>query len=153
MIDDQGNNLGSISNREALEKARSKNLDLVEVSPNSRPPVCKIMDFGKYLYELKKKQKEQRKTVVKNNTKTLKIGFKTEEHDMQMKIKKAEEFLLKKLKVKVMLLFRGREISHKELAIEKMNHFAEQLSTISEIGFAPKVHGRQLTMVLNPNKK
>ena len=151
LINAEGEKIGNMPTAKALELAKKEDLDLVEVSPNNRPPVCKLMNFGKYLYDLKKKKKDQKKTSsTKHDIKTLKIGFKTEEHDVNMRIQKAKKFLGKQLKVKLMLVFRGREMQHRNLGLEKMQKFADNLSDISEMESPPRFHGNQDSMVLVP---
>ena len=138
--------------QEALKRAEEKELDLVEVSPLSEPPVCKIMDFGNYLYSLKKKDRKQKKKAKKTETKTIRLSIRTEQHDLDVKAKKARKFLEDRNLVKVVVIFRGREISHQDLARKKMQEFYELIEDICKIEQEPKKQGFQMTMILNPNK-
>ncbi|MBU1018165.1 translation initiation factor IF-3 [Patescibacteria group bacterium] len=144
--------VGVINTEEAIQRAREKELDLVEVAPLSDPPVCKIMDFGNYLYDLRKKEKKARKTVKKTETKTVRLSIRTEKHDLEVKAKQAKKFLEGRNIVKVVLIFRGREISHQDLAMEKMQAFYQILEDICKVEQEPKRQGFQMTMILNPNK-
>jgi len=144
--------VGVVNTEEALRRAQEKELDLVEVSPLSDPPVCKIMDFGNYLYSLKKKEKKAKKVVKKTETKTVRLSIRTEKHDLEVKAKRAKKFLEGRNLVKVVLIFRGREISHQDLAREKLHQFYELLEEICKIEQEPKRQGFQMTMILNPNK-
>lgn len=138
--------------QEALKRAEEKELDLVEVAPLSEPPVCKIMDFGNYLYSLKKKDRKQKKKAKKTETKTIRLSIRTEQHDLDVKAKKARKFLEDRNLVKVVVIFRGREISHQDLARAKMQEFYELIEDICKIEQEPKKQGFQMTMILNPNK-
>lgn len=135
---------------EALKKAQERELDLVEVAPLATPPVCKIMDFGNYLYSLKKKDKKQRKRVKKTETKTTRLSIRTEKHDLEVKAKQARKFLEERNLVKVVLIFRGREMAHQDLAYEKMKEFKIMLEDISAVDQEPKRAGYQMVMILKP---
>jgi len=126
VIDDEGNNLGEMSNTEAVDLAKSRGLDLVEVSPNARPPVCKITNYGKFKYNQSKqlKQSKQKRT----ETKGIRIGIRTSEHDLDFKTKQAEKFLKKGNKAKIELILRGREKAHQDLAKENLRKFTERIS-------------------------
>lgn len=134
---------------EALRIAEEKGLDLVEVAPLAKPPVCKIMDYGNYLYGLKKKTKGQTK-VKKTETKTIRLSIRTDKYDLEVKAKKAKKFLEERNLVKVALIFRGREMSHQDLGVEKMHFFHELLEDICTIEQEPKKQGYQMIMILNP---
>lgn len=135
---------------EALRRAEEKELDLVEVAPLADPPVCKLMDYGTYLYSLKKKEKKARKSVKKTETKTIRLSIRTEQHDLDVKAKQARKFLEDRNLVKVALIFRGREISHQDLGHEKMQTFYQMIEDVCEIEEEPKRQGFQMVMILKP---
>lgn len=136
----------------ALEIAKEKDLDLAEVAPNVNPPVCKIMDYGKYRYHQKKVDTKHRKKQKKTEVKGVRIGFKTGEHDLEIKSKQARKFLEGRNSVKVSLIFKGREAAYKDLAKEKMLKFYEGMEDICTIETEPKGQGNTLIMILTPNK-
>lgn len=136
----------------ALTLAKEKDLDLAEVAPNANPPVCKIIDYGKYQYHQKKVETKHRKMQKKTEVKGVRMGFKTGEHDMQVKARQAKKFLSAGNSVKVSLIFRGREAAYKHLAIEKMKKFAEGISDTCSVETEPKKQGNTLIMILTPNK-
>ena len=150
MIDPDGNQLGVIPTQEALKAAMDFGLDLVEVSPNANPPVCKIMDYGKYKYELTKKQQEAKKKQSTFQLKEIKIRPKTGDHDLQVKIGHIRKFLGKKDKVRVTVVFRGREITLSDRGRELLGQVAETVSDISAVEQFPKFEGRAMIMVLAP---
>ena len=153
VIDNEGTNLGVMSPREALGIARERDLDLVEVSPNANPPVCRIVDFGKFLYERTKKEKEAKKSQVKVEVKEIRLRPKTNEHHRSFKTRDARRWLLENKKVRVTVRFRGREITYPELALEDLREIAEELDDIATIEQAPGMEGRTMSMLLNPNPK
>ena len=153
VIDNQGNNLGVMSSREALQIARDRDLDLVEVSPNANPPVCRIIDFGKFLYERTKKEKEAKKSQVKIEVKEIRLRPKTNDHHRGFKTRDARRWLLENKKVRVTVRFRGREITYPELALEDLKEIAEELSDIATIEQAPAMEGRVMSMLMSPNPK
>ncbi len=144
--------IGEVSIEEALKKAKDKELDLVEVSPMSSPPVCKLMDFGTYLYNLKKKDKKQKKSQRQTETKTIRLSIRTESHDLEIKAKQARKFLEERNTVKVVIIFKGREMAHGDLAVAKMNEFFKLIEDVATIEQNPKRQGYQMTMILNPIK-
>lgn len=150
MIDPEGNQLGVIPTLEALKAAMEFGLDLVEVSPNAKPPVCKIMDYGKYKYELTKKQQEAKKKQSSFQLKEIKIRPKTGDHDLQVKMGHIRKFLGKKDKVRVTVIFRGREITLSDRGRELLGQVAETVSDISTVEQFPKFEGRSMIMVLAP---
>lgn len=150
MIDPDGNQLGVIPTQEALRAAMEFGLDLVEVSPNAKPPVCKIMDYGKYKYELTKKQQEAKKKQSTFQLKEIKIRPKTSDHDLRVKIGHIRKFLGKKDKVRVTVVFRGREITLSDRGRELLSQVAETVSDISAVEQFPKFEGRTMIMVLAP---
>ena len=152
VIDADGEMRGVMSPKEALEIAEEYGLDLVEVSPNADPPVCKIIDYGKYKYEQQKKANEARKKQKTVDVKEVKIRPGIEEHDYQVKLRNARRFLEDEDKVKVTLRFRGREMAHQDLALQVMRRFRDDLADISKVDQEPKMEGRQAVMMLSPDK-
>ncbi len=150
MIDPDGNQLGVISKREALIAAAEFGLDLVEISPNANPPVCKIMDYGRYRYEQTKKKQEAKKKQTTFHLKEIKIRPKTEDHDLQTKLGHIKKFLEKKDKVKVTVVFRGREIKLLDRGKELLQKIAEETSELAAVEQSPKFEGRLMIMVLSP---
>ena len=153
VIDNQGNNLGVMSTKEALQIARDRDLDLVEVSPNANPPVCRIIDFGKFLYERTKKEKEAKKSQVKIEVKEIRLRPKTNDHHRGFKTRDARRWLLENKKVRVTVRFRGREITYPELALEDLKEIAEELSDLAHIEQSPAMEGRVMSMLMSPNPK
>jgi len=152
LVDDDGEQLGVKEIREAARIAEEKGLDLVEVSPNTVPPVCRIMDYGKYRFEQEKKKKTAKKKQHIVQIKEIRFKIRIEEHDYQFKIKHIKEFLEKKDKVRVSLRFKGREMAHQELGEVLMNRVANDLAAWGEIDSNPKRMGRTLTMTMTPKK-
>ncbi len=150
LIDDDGNQIGIVSTRQAMEISDEKGLDLVEISPNSKPPVCKIMDFGKYKYQLeiseKLKKKKQSHIVVKE----IKLRPKIDKNDLNTKRRQMEKFLKHGNKVKVTVMFRGREIVHKQIAMDILDGLIEDLKEIAVLELRPKLDGYNMIMVLAP---
>ena len=138
--------------REALEVAYSRNMDLIEISPNANPPVCKVMDYQKYLYELKKKQKEIKARSAKIEVKEMRLGPNTDEHDFNFKVKHAIGFLQSGNKVKVDVFFRGRSIMYKEQGEEMLARFAEACSECGKVDSEPKLEGKRMILLLSPKK-
>mgnify|MGYP001553613897 CR=1 FL=1 len=150
MIDLDGNQVGIIPTKEALVAAADVGLDLVEVSPNANPPVCKIMDYGRYKYEQTKKQHEAKKKQSTFQIKEIKVRPKTGEHDLQVKISHIKKFIGKKDKVKVSVIFRGREITLSELGRAVLQKILDETEDIATVEQEPKFEGRILVMVLAP---
>jgi translation initiation factor IF-3 len=150
VIDPDGNQLGIMQRHEALAHAGDFGLDLVEVSPNANPPVCKIMDYGRYKYEQTKKLQEAKKKQTTFQVKEIKLRPKTGEHDLQTKIGHIKKFLGKKDKVKVTVIFRGREVALAARGRELLNFIIEETAEISVLEQAPKFEGRTMIMVLSP---
>ncbi len=150
LIDSNGEQLGIKSRQEALEIADRANLDLVLVAPNAKPPVCRIMDYGKYRFEQQKKEKEQRKKQKVINIKEVRLTPAIEEHDFNTKLRNAHKFLKKGDKVKVSVRFRGRAITHKELGQQVLERFADQCSELANLETKPKMEGRNMFMMLAP---
>ncbi len=145
VIDDEGNQLGVMATADAMKIAEERSLDLVEIAPNVRPPVCKIMDYGKYKYEQKKQHLTQLKEI--------KFRPKIEEHDFQFKKRHAEKFLEQKDKVKFTVIFRGREMEHIDLGQKLLDRIVEELSEVSVIERSPIRMGRIITMILGPRSE
>ena len=152
LVDEDGTQLGVLSVREALFMARERGLDLVEVAPNANPPVCRLQDFGKMMYERAKKEREARKAQKQIQVKELRLRPKTGEHDIAYKLKDARRFLSEGSKVKVRVRFRGREITHPEVAKELLDRIAVELSDVAEVEQRAGLEGHSLLMVLAPNK-
>jgi translation initiation factor IF-3 len=151
LIGVEGNQLGVVSTREARAIAAEQGFDLVEVSDKAIPPVCRIMNYDKFRYELKKKQQEAKKKQTTIETREIKFRPKTEEHDLNFKLRKIKEFLEEKNKVKVTMRFRGREIVYAEtIGLEALNKIADQLREDCVIIQEPKMEGRQLVMFVGP---
>jgi translation initiation factor IF-3 len=138
---------------EAIEMAYDNDMDLVEVSPNADPPVCRIMDFGKYLFEQNKKAHAARKKQKQIHVKEVKFRPGTEEHDYQIKLQKLVRFLTQGDKAKVTLRFRGREMAHQELGVKLLKRVETDLEELAIVEQFPKMEGRQLVMVITPKKK
>lgn len=153
LVDDEGQQLGVMSPRDALKVAAEKGLDLVEIAPHANPPVCRIMDYGKYKYEQSKKERETKKNQRIITVKEVKLRPNIEDHDFQTKAKNAIKFLEGGDKVKVTIMFRGREITHPELGKVLCDRLAKQLSDIAKVEKAAKVEGRNMTMILVPIKE
>jgi translation initiation factor IF-3 len=153
LIGADGENVGVVSIREALKIAEDAELDLVEVAPNSSPPVCRVMDFGKFLYERTKKEREARKAQVKVEIKEIRLRPKTNEHHRSFKTRDARRWLESGMKVKVTIRFRGREITYPELALEDLKEIAQELEDVSVVEQMPNMEGRVMTMMLAPKKE
>ncbi|NLC11895.1 MAG: translation initiation factor IF-3 [Firmicutes bacterium] len=150
LVDESGKQLGIVPLSEALKLAKEKNLDLVNVAPQAKPPVCRIMDFGKYKYEQRKKDKEAKKKQKTITVKEIKMRPNIEEHDFKVKVKNCMRFLDNGDKVKVTIIFRGREITHPELGEQLGLKLAEELSSVGVVEKPAKIEGRNMVMVLSP---
>ncbi len=153
MIGPEGEQLGVLPVEQALARAQELGMDLVEVSPMAKPPVCKIMDYGKFKYLEKKKQNEAKKKQVVVQLKEVKLRPRTEEHDYDVKIRKVREFLAEANKARITVMFRGREMSHRELGQKVLQRVIEDLRDVAVIESAPRMEGRQMFMILAPNPK
>ncbi|MEC7361485.1 MAG: translation initiation factor IF-3 [Pseudomonadota bacterium] len=149
-IDPDGNQLGIIDTRDAIEKAGDFGLDLVEVQPNAEPPVCKILDYGKFKYEAQKRANEARKKQKTIEVKEIKFRPNIDEHDYQVKMRNVTKFLSGGDKVKVTLRFRGREMAHQELGANVLARVREETEELAKVEAMPKMEGRQMVMVLAP---
>lgn len=152
LVGSDGEQLGIMSSAEALEIADQKQLDLVMIAPQAKPPVCKLMEYGKYLYEVQKKEKEARKNQKVINIKEVRISPNIEEHDLNVKAKNAGKFLRDGDKVKVTVRFRGREADYSHFGEELLKQFAEKLHDVGVIEKKPLLEGRNMTMVISPKK-
>ena len=148
VIGDDGAQLGVMSSRDAYQAALERHLDLVEIAPAGRPPVCKIMDYGKYRYEQQKRDKEARKKQRVFDIKEVKLRPGIEDHDFDVKLKNAVRFLEDGDKVKATIMFRGRELSHPELGLNVLTRFAKELEASATVEKAAKLEGRNMTMIL-----
>lgn len=148
LIDHEGENHGEIDTHEALRMAREAGLDLVEVNAKSRPPVCRIMDFGKYKYEQSKKAHESRQKQHRSKLKTVRLRPKTDPHMLEIRVAKAREFLERGDKVQLMILFRGREMAHQEMGIKHCEEVAKRLEDIAKVEQYPRMEGRRMSMLL-----
>jgi translation initiation factor IF-3 len=152
LIGATGDNVGVVATRDALRMAREADLDLVEVAPNSSPPVCRIMDFGKFLYEREKKEREARKTQTKVEVKEIRLRPKTTGHHRDFKVDDARRWLDHNMKVRVTIRFRGREITYPEIALEDLREIAQSLADVGIVEQAPSIEGRAMSMMLVPAK-
>lgn len=150
LIDSEGNQAGVMTLNEALQLAQEAGLDLVEVAPEAEPPVCRIMDFGRYKYQQSKKAQESKKKSTVIQIKEVKLRPKTAEHDYQFKLRNIRKFLSQKNKTKVSLMFRGREIAHANLAKGMLDRIVEDVVDLGTVEQYPKLEGRNMTMVLAP---
>jgi len=152
LIDADGDHAGVVSLSEALAAAHAKDLDLVEVSPSADPPVARVMDYGKFLYQQAKREREARKAQKQVEVKEIRLRPKTTDHHRSFKIRDARRWLGDGLKVKVRVRFRGREITYPEIAREQLVQIAEELSDVAEVEQRPNLEGRTMLMVLTPAK-
>jgi len=150
VIGQEGQQLGVLSLKKALELAAQDELDLVEVAPNAEPPVCKIMDFGKFKYQQNKRTQEAKKKQTVIQVKEVKVRPKTDEHDLQVKVRHIKRFLGQKDKAKVTILFRGREIAYTELGMKVLERIREELKEEAVVEQSPKMEGRNMVMILAP---
>lgn len=153
LIGPEGDQLGVVTSREALFKAQGLGLDLVEISPNASPPVCKILDYGKYRYEQTKKDKENKKAQHQIKIKEVKVKPNIDEHDLQVKLKRAKDFIEKGFKVKVTCMFRGREMAHKDVGQRVVDRICEELEEVADAEARAKQLGRNLSLTLAPKRK
>jgi len=153
VISETGDQLGIMPTPDAIRTAGEKGMDLVEVSPTSRPPVCRIMDYGKYKYTQKKKAQSAKKKAMTQSVKEVKLRPKTEEHDYQFKLKHIQRFLLDGNKAKVTIRFRGREMAHKDIGMEMLKRIVRDVGDMATVASEPAMEGRLLQMVLAPSPK
>ena len=152
LIGPTGDNVGVVPIRQALQIARDADMDLVEVSPNATPPVCRVLDFGKFLYEREKKDREAKKAQIKIEVKEIRLRPKTNEAHRGFKVEDARRWLNQGHKVRVTIKFRGREMDYPEIALEDLREIAQSLADVSIIEQSPMMEGRTMLVVLGPNK-
>ena len=150
VVDQNGEQLGVMSSREALALAEERQLDLVKIAPQARPPVCKLMDYGKYRFEQSKKEREFRKNQKIITIKEVRLSATIEDHDVDVKFKNAVKFLKEGNKVKVTIRFRGRQITHSEIGRQIMMEFAERIKDYGTVDKAPSIEGRSMSMFITP---
>ena len=153
VIDSDGSQLGILSSKDALKIATEKNLDLVKIAPQATPPVCRIMDYGKYRFEQTKREKEAKKNQKVIDVKEVRLSLNIDVHDFNTKAKNANKFLSHGDKVKVSIRFRGREMAHPEIGEEQLKKFAEVCSELGTVEKLPKMEGRSMTMFIAPKPK
>lgn len=153
VIDAEGNQLGILPTREALAKAEEAGLDLVEVSPNADPPVCKIMDYGKFVYQKDKQQQAARRKQKQIQIKEVKFRPTTEDADYQTKVRALTRFLEEGDKIKITVRYKGREMAHQELGMELIERLKAELEPIAQVEQFPKMEGRQMIMMMAPRKR
>ncbi|MES1965897.1 translation initiation factor IF-3 [Psychrobacter sp. AH5] len=153
LVKEDGEQMGVVDIETALSAAREDNLDLVELVPDAKPPVCKIMDYKHYLYDQKQKAKEAKKNQKQTQLKEMKLRPSTDEADYQVKLRKIVSFLEDQDKVKVSIRFRGREMAHQELGRKQLERIIEDTAEISNVEQHPKMEGRQMGMLLGPTRK
>lgn len=149
VLDAQGKQIGIVSKQEALSMAEEQGLDVVEIAPLAKPPVAKLIDFSKFLYQQKKKEKEEKRKSASSETKQLRFGPFIDDHDLQVKLKKAKDFLEEGNKVKFAIRFKGRQIVRKEAGFEVLDRVKEELSEVAKVEREAKMEGRQLVMLLS----
>lgn len=150
LIDEDGSQLGIVPTREALKTAQEKGLDLFLVQPDASPPVARIMDYGRYKFDLEKRAREAKKKHHIVDVKELKMRYKIEEHDYQVKLRSAQKFMNDGDKIKCLIMLRGREVQHAKLALDLMARFAEDLKDLAMIDREPKLEGKTVIMILSP---
>jgi translation initiation factor IF-3 len=152
VVTPEGEHLGVMTVSEALAAAEERSLDLIEVAPDSKPPVCRIIDYGKFRYEQRKKQKDAQKKSKQNEIKGIRVRPNTDDHDLDFKARNAIKFLRKGDKVKFTVIYRGPELRHKEIGQKQLERFAAALAEYATIDQPPRMEGRRMTMVLDPKK-
>ena len=150
LIGADGSQLGIMDSRDAIRLAEDQGLDLVEIAPDAKPPVCKIMDYGKFVYAEEKKLKESRKKQHQTKVKEIRLGPQMGEHDYQVKFNQAKEFLAKRDKVKVSMRFRGREMAHVDIGQRLIDRFIADIAPFASVESAPKMEGRTINLMVSP---
>lgn len=153
LVDENGDMIGIVSRAEALRKAQDVSLDLVEISPHTEPPVCKVQDYGKFKYEEQKRRAEIKKKQKVIEIKEIQIRPNIEDHDYQVKLRNAQRFIEEGNKVKVTLQFRGREMNHQELGVKILNRLHADLELVAKVESGLKMEGKRLMMIFGPNPK
>jgi translation initiation factor IF-3 len=150
LIDEDGSQLGIVPTREALATARDKGLDLLLVQPDANPPVARILDYGRHKFEADKRERENKKKHHIVDVKEIKMRYKIEDHDYQVKVRSGQKFLNDGDKIKVLILLRGREMQHKDLAMSLMHRFANELKDLGLVDREPRIEGKSVIMILSP---
>lgn len=153
LIDENNEQVGVVETDEAMRRARDAGLDLVEVAPNSKPSVCRIMDYGKWKYAQRKKEQKAKSHAKQSELKGMRLRPKIDDHDLGIKVNKAREFLEDGNKVQFTMLFRGREMAHQNLGYQQMRDICDTLADVAKVEAPPKMMGRRMTMVLAPDRK
>lgn len=153
MVDQNGTQLGVMSSRQALELAEEQQLDLVKIAPQAKPPVCKLMDYGKYRFEQSKREREIRKNQKVISLKEVRLSATIEDHDLDVRYRNAVRFLQDGNKLKVTIRFRGRQIAHSEIGAQVMKEFAERISEYGVVERRPMLEGRNMFMIVAPKEK
>lgn len=153
LIDENNEQVGVIETDEAKRRAREAGLDLVEVAPTAKPPVCRIMDYGKWKYQQRKKEQKAKTHAKQSELKGMRLRPSIDDHDLQIKVDKAREFLEDGDKVQFTMLFRGRQMAHQDLGMRTMQEIFEKLQDVSKVEAMPKMMGRRMTMLLAPDRK
>lgn len=153
LIDENDEQLGEMSAAEALQMARDREMDLVEVAPLARPPVCKILDYGKFLYRQKKIEQKHKRMQKKTEMKTIRLSLRIDEHDLDVKAKQSRDFLADGHSIKVNLMFKGREMAHQDLGMQKVQAFYERIKDVAAVEAPAKRQGNSINMVLIPSKQ
>lgn len=152
VVDTEGKMLGVMQRSEALRMAEEREVDLVEIAPQANPPVCRIIDYGKFVYEIQKKEKLQKKNQVASQLKEIRFKWRTATHDFNFKVKHARSFIEEGNKVKASVMFRGREITHQEIGKELLEKFVEAMTDIAKLDQPLKFEGKNLSVILSPEK-
>lgn len=152
VLDAEGSQIGILTKRAALAIAEERELDLVEIAPQAKPPVCKIIDYGKFIYELQKKEKVQRKNQQQQQVKEIRLKWRTQVHDFNFKARHARDFINEGNKVKASVMFRGREITHTDIGRELLERFILELQDIAKVDSPLKMEGKSLSVVLSPDR-
>jgi len=152
VVDEDGTMLGIMSRSEAMKMSEQRELDLVEIAPQANPPVCKIIDYGKFSYEIQKKEKLQKKNQQQQQMKEVRFKWRTDTHDFNFKTRHAREFIEEGNKVKASVMFRGREITHTDIGRELLEKFVEELKDIAKIDSIIKMEGKNMSVIMAPEK-
>lgn len=153
LIDENNEQVGIVDTDEAKRRARDAGLDLVEVAPQARPPVCRVMDYGKWKYQQKKKEQKAKSHAKQSELKGMRLRPNIDEHDLGIKVAKARDFLEDGHKVQFTMLFRGRQMAHQDLGMQSMRNIFGRLSDVAKVEAPPRMMGRRMTMVLAPDRK
>lgn len=152
VVDTEGKMLGVMTRNEALKLAEEREVDLVEIAPQANPPVCRVIDYGKFIYEIQKKEKQQKKNQTASQLKEIRFKWRTATHDFNFKVKHARSFIEDGNKVKASVMFRGREITHQEIGKELLVKFVEAMADVAKLDQPLKFEGKNLSVILSPEK-